>query len=100
MTKDLFTSIWHLPRRLAIATVKLYQATLSPDHGPLQSLHPHGFCRHHPTCSDYGISVLRRRGFVVGSLLSIIRIVSCNPWKKPSDEKIRAAIAKQLHRES
>ncbi len=81
-------SIWHLPRNLIVLAVRGYQATLSPDHGPLKQLHPYGYCRHSPTCSMYAINVLQRRGAVIGSLLAAKRVLSCNPWTKMDNEKI------------
>lgn len=80
--------LWLLPRRMLIGLISIYQATLSPDHGPLKHLYPHGYCRHDPTCSEYGKQVLRDRGAVIGSLLAIKRILNCNPWTKISDEKL------------
>ena len=56
-------SLWHLPRNAAFIAITAYQHTLSPDHGPLRALHPYGFCRHDPTCSEYGVNVLQERGF-------------------------------------
>ena len=79
---------WHLPRRCAIALIEFYQATLSPDHGPLKALHPYGYCRHAPTCSAYGKIILGERGMIIGGMLLLRRVLSCHPWKKPSDEKI------------
>src|SRR3989338_1568904 len=63
----MMSRLWKLPRRTLIALIKLYQYTLSPDHGLLKHLHPYGFCRHHPTCSEYGKLMIRNRGAVVGS---------------------------------
>lgn len=84
MVKYVARQLWHLPRHLGIGIISLYQATLSPDHGPLRHLHPHGYCRHDPTCSEYGKIVLQKRGFIIGSLLTIKRILSCNPWSTPT----------------
>ncbi len=84
MVKQLLLALWHLPRNLLISMINLYQFTLSPDHGPLKSLHPYGFCRHEPTCSDYGKHVLKTRGAVIGVMLLIVRVLSCNPWTKPT----------------
>lgn len=86
--------IWRLPRTIAVGAICMYQHTLSPDHGPLQGLHPYGYCRHHPTCSDYGKQVITQRGLLIGVLLTCKRILGCNPWVKPSDEKLRNLIAK------
>lgn len=83
-----------LPRRALIACVDLYQATLSPDHGPLRHLHPYGYCRHEPTCSAYAKIVIEGKGALVGSLLAARRLLSCHPWKEPSPEKLRALAQK------
>ncbi|NLX80414.1 MAG: membrane protein insertion efficiency factor YidD [Proteiniphilum sp.] len=37
-------------------------------------------CRYTPTCSQYTIEALKKRGPIVGLYLSIKRIISCNPW--------------------
>ena len=65
-----------------MAFIFLYQKTLSPDHGPLKRLHPHGFCRFYPTCSEYGYQVIKKRGILIGIPKTIWRIVRCNPWSK------------------
>ena len=68
--------------------IEAYQKTLSPDHGPLKDLYPYGFCRHEPSCSQYGKQVLRERGLVIGGLLIFARVLNCHPWKKPDDARI------------
>lgn len=94
MVKQPLTTLWHMPRNLTISIIGIYQMTLSPDHGPLKQLHPYGFCRHEPTCSVYAVTMFRKRGFVMGSMLTIQRIVRCNPWKTPDDNKIRSTMGK------
>ncbi|MDA1209198.1 MAG: membrane protein insertion efficiency factor YidD [bacterium] len=74
---------------MLVQTISLYQATLSPDHGPLKSLHTYGYCRHHPTCSQYAKEEISRRGAVIGIMQASKRILSCNPFVKPSKEKLR-----------
>ncbi len=83
-----------LPASLLVLTIKVYQRTLSPDHGPLRVLWPHGYCRHSPTCSQYGIDVLKTRALPVALWLTIKRILSCNPWNKPSDARLKEIIAR------
>lgn len=78
--------IWRLPRYLLMGVITIYQRTLSPDHGPLRHFHPHGYCRHTPTCSQYGKNALRERGAIIGTLLIVKRVLSCNPFTKISDE--------------
>ena len=77
-----------LPRKGAILLIRGYQATLSPDHGPLRHLYPHGYCRHTPTCSEYGKIMIGERGLLTGSLMLLRRLISCNPWKQLSERKI------------
>lgn len=39
----------------------------------------HNYCRHIPTCSDYGIEAIEKFGSIKGSFLTIKRIIRCNP---------------------
>ncbi len=86
--------IWHLPRMFLIGIITLYQRTLSPDHGPLKGLHPYGFCRHEPTCSMYAKNTLKERGAAMGMILSVKRMLCCNPWTKPDEQRIRTMLKK------
>lgn len=36
-------------------------------------------CRHLPTCSNYAKEAIERYGTIKGSILSIKRIIKCNP---------------------
>jgi uncharacterized protein len=38
-----------------------------------------GSCRYLPTCSEYAIEAVTKRGIVVGIALAIGRILRCNP---------------------
>jgi len=89
MVKHLFRTLWHLPRRTIIGAISIYQQTLSPDHGPLKHLYPHGFCRHEPTCSEYGKQVLTTHGVALGIPLLLWRLLHCNPWAPISDSKLK-----------
>lgn len=40
----------------------------------------HNYCRHIPSCSEYGIIALKEYGFLKGSYLTCKRILRCNPW--------------------
>jgi len=37
-------------------------------------------CRYEPTCSQYTIEALRKRGLITGLWLSLKRIFTCHPW--------------------
>ncbi|MEN6615899.1 MAG: membrane protein insertion efficiency factor YidD [Syntrophorhabdus sp.] len=58
-------------REILIFVVKLYRATISV-FLPVQ-------CRFHPTCSQYMIEAIEKRGAWRGTLLGVKRILKCNP---------------------
>ena len=39
----------------------------------------HNSCKYIPTCSNYGIEALKEYGCIKGSLMTIKRIIRCNP---------------------
>ena len=61
-----------LRERLLLAPIRFYQKRLSP-------LKPSPTCRFIPCCSTYAASALRRFGLFRGGLMSICRILRCNP---------------------
>lgn len=75
-------------RNAAIVPILLYQKTISPDHGFLRALFPHGYCRFHPTCSEYSRQAILKKGIAKGVLLGSWRILRCNPWNKGGIDKI------------
>ena len=78
----MFSYFKYLPRRLAVFLIRIYQKTLSFDHGPLRLFYPHGFCRFSPSCSDYGAQAIEKYGLILGGLKAGWRILRCNPWNK------------------
>ncbi|MFH1412923.1 MAG: membrane protein insertion efficiency factor YidD [bacterium] len=60
----------------------MYQKTISLDHGFLKFLRPYGQCRFRPTCSEYSIQAILKYGAIKGGLLTIKRILRCNPFNK------------------
>jgi uncharacterized protein len=67
-------------RWLALMTIRLYQKTLSLDHGPFKHLFPGGYCRFYPSCSEYGYKAIAQDGLVKGGLKTAWRILRCNPF--------------------
>lgn len=61
--------------RAVLASIDLYQATLSPR---MSTFGVH--CRFTPTCSHYGEAAIRRDGAFVGGLRAAWRILRCGPW--------------------
>ncbi|MCC6639309.1 membrane protein insertion efficiency factor YidD [Candidatus Falkowbacteria bacterium] len=78
--KDFFVFIDKFLTLPLLGMIWIYQRTLSPDHGPLKKFHPHGYCRFHPTCSQYGKEALKKYGLVRGFPKLVYRIMRCNPW--------------------
>ena len=68
------------PRYIAVKIIKVYQKTLSFDHGFLKHFYPHGFCRFRPTCSEYAIQAVEKYGFVKGGIRAVWRVLRCNPF--------------------
>ena len=58
-------------RRFLIAPVRFYQKCISPAFPPS--------CRYVPTCSQYAIEAIEKRGCFVGLFLALRRILRCNP---------------------
>ncbi|MEK7189617.1 MAG: membrane protein insertion efficiency factor YidD [Patescibacteria group bacterium] len=72
----------YFPRFILLKLIRVYQKTLSPDHGPFSLLHPHGFCKFHPTCSEYGYQAIEKYGLVFGGIKAVWRILRCHPWSR------------------
>nr|WP_261773662.1 membrane protein insertion efficiency factor YidD [Rhodococcus corynebacterioides] len=60
------------PARGAIVLIELYRTYVSPLRLPT--------CRFTPTCSEYAVEALRTRGLVIGTILSVVRLLKCAPW--------------------
>ncbi len=73
---------------LLIQAIRLYQATLSFDHGPLRHLFPYGYCRFHPSCSVYARTAIERFGPFSGSWLALKRVLRCHPWNQGGDDPV------------
>ena len=61
-------------KHLMIGLIKLYRKFISP-------IKPQ-CCRFTPTCSAYAIEAFEKRGFFMGLLLTVWRILRCNPFCK------------------
>jgi uncharacterized protein len=75
-------------RKIAISLIRLYQKTLSPDHGLFAWRYPDGWCRYQPTCSQYAIEAIEQHGSVRGGWLATRRVSRCHPWGKGGHDPV------------
>ena len=61
-------------KHVMIWLIGLYRKYISPLKPPC--------CRFTPTCSAYAIEAFKKRGFFVGFILMVWRILRCNPFSK------------------
>lgn len=80
--KKTLNFILTLPRKPILWLIKIYQNTISPDHGLFKVMFPDGYCKFHPTCSEYGYQVISKYGLIIGIPKTAWRILRCNPWSK------------------
>ena len=59
---------------IMVFLIRIYQKFISP----LKKSH----CKFTPTCSQYAVEALKKHGPIKGLLLSIKRILRCNPFSK------------------
>jgi uncharacterized protein len=57
---------------LIVKFIRVYQIILSPISRPS--------CRFYPTCSQYAVDAIEKRGIVIGLLKGIWRVIRCNPF--------------------
>lgn len=60
-------------KHLCIWLIRLYRKYLSPRKGMPT-------CRFTPTCSTYALQAYEKRGFFIGTLLTVGRICRCQPF--------------------
>ncbi len=75
-------------KTILIQIIKIYQKTLSPDHGWFRAKWPYGYCRYQPTCSQYAIDAIQHHGSLKGSAKAAWRILRCNPFAQPGTDPV------------
>lgn len=69
MLKSALSNIVKLPTRGAVFLIRAYQKTLSPDHSFwAKAMDRPPYCKHVPSCSEYGVEAFEKKGFIVGLL--------------------------------
>ena len=62
---------------ISVKLIRFYQKYLS-----------FGNCRYIPSCSEYMLEAILKRGFIIGVILGCYRILRCNPWSKGGFDKV------------
>ena len=75
-------------KHLLIKLIRIYQRGISPLTPPS--------CRFIPTCSNYAVEALQKHGAIKGSLLTIWRILRCNPLGKGGYDPVPEAKNKRF----
>lgn len=75
--------------KIIIFIIKIYQKTLSPDHGIFKHTRLFQCCKYEPTCSQYTIDAVRKKGVIKGIILASYRILRCNPFSKGGWDPIK-----------
>lgn len=70
-------------KQLLITLISTYQLI-----SPLR-----GHCRFYPTCSQYAKIVIKERGMIKGGWLTLLRLLSCQPFYKVKSQKLEVKIA-------
>ena len=73
-------------KKIVIKLIQIYQNTLSPDHGIFKAYFHPGFCRFHPTCSQYTKLSIDKYGTMNGVWKGLKRIIRCNPWNNGGED--------------
>lgn len=75
-------------KKIILKAIRWYQVVWSPDHSSRRIYYPYGYCRFVPTCSEYGYESINRYGVIRGGLLTVWRILRCNPWSKGGHDPV------------
>jgi putative membrane protein insertion efficiency factor len=67
-------------KSIVLGLIRLYQKTLSFDHGIIGKIFGERFCRFYPTCSEYSYQAIERYGVFRGSWIGCKRVLRCHPW--------------------
>jgi putative membrane protein insertion efficiency factor len=73
--------IFLFPRNTVILFLKGYRKFISPLYGEV--------CRYYPSCSAFGLQQVQQRGVFLGSALTVLRIIRCNPWSKGGFDEVK-----------
>ncbi|MBR5156844.1 MAG: membrane protein insertion efficiency factor YidD [Clostridia bacterium] len=68
-------------KRLLLALIRFYRKFISPLFPPR--------CRFYPTCSQYALEAIEKKGAFKGSIMAIKRILRCHPFSKGGYDPVK-----------
>lgn len=72
-----------------VELIRLYQKTVSPDHGIFSRVRRAPTCRYYPTCSEYARDAILAHGAARGTVMAIRRVLRCTPWHAGGYDPLR-----------
>ncbi|MCI8624537.1 MAG: membrane protein insertion efficiency factor YidD [Provencibacterium sp.] len=79
-------------KNLLLLLIRFYRKVISP-------LKP-ACCRFYPTCSEYALQAIAEYGALRGGLLSVKRILRCNPFCKGGIDLVPPDLSKKRKKQS
>ncbi len=71
-------------KHLILFLIRIYQKTLSYDHGYMGKLFPNNRpCKFTPSCSEYGYQAIDKYGVFKGTKMAVQRVARCTPNAQP-----------------
>jgi len=68
-------------KKLVIEIIKIYRQCISPLFNPS--------CKFEPTCSQYMIDSISKKGVIKGIAIGTWRLIRCNPFSKPGYDPVK-----------
>ena len=85
----MYNHFYYYLKSATLFIIRVYQKTLSFDHGVMKFLYPNGYCKFYPTCSEYAAIAIEKKGIFKGILLTTRRLARCNPFSKGGIDEVK-----------
>lgn len=69
-------------KKILISFVRLYQILISPLLGANK-------CRFYPSCSNYMIQAIEKKGVIKGLIKGVGRLLRCHPWSQGGHDPLK-----------